>query len=170
MPAIQPCFLTPQITEDIKKWPKMVSNGFPLTPVTKIHGWHRSDLQMDPPHLETLEGLEIVSNLMRIPIPSHDPKISDIGSQILSKTSKMTPKNDPKTRKLDFQKHLFYSGNKNTFWGHDTFQTYQRNKSRNLISFLPPQIRKSEPAGSKVPHNELLQESPNSLNFIKKST
>ena len=63
---------------------------------------------MDPPHLETLEGLEIVSNLMRIPMPSHDPKISDIGSQMLPKTSKMTPKSDPKTRKLDFQKHVFY--------------------------------------------------------------
>ena len=32
MPAIQPCFLTPQITENIKKWPKIVSNGGP-----KIH-------------------------------------------------------------------------------------------------------------------------------------
>ena len=32
MPAIQTCFLTPQITENIKKWLKMVSNGGP-----KIH-------------------------------------------------------------------------------------------------------------------------------------
>ena len=29
VPAIQSCFLTPQITENIKKWPKMVSNGGP---------------------------------------------------------------------------------------------------------------------------------------------
>ena len=46
-------------------------------------------------------------NLMRIPLPSHDPKIPDIGSQMLPKTSKMTPKSDPKTRKLDFQKRVF---------------------------------------------------------------
>ena len=63
---------------------------------------------MDQTHLETLEELEIVLNLMRIPMPSHDPKISDIGSQMLPKTSKMTTKSDPKTRKLDFQKHMFY--------------------------------------------------------------
>ena len=43
-------------------------------------------------------------------MPSHDPKISHIGSQMLSKTSKMTPKSDPKTKKLDFQKHVFYQG------------------------------------------------------------
>ena len=49
-------------------------------------------------------------NLMRIPLPSHDPKIPDIGSQMLPKTSKMTPKSDPKTRKLDFQKRVFYAG------------------------------------------------------------
>ena len=47
-------------------------------------------------------------NLMRIPLPSHDPKIPDIGSQMLPKTSKMTPKSDPTTRKSDFQKHAFY--------------------------------------------------------------
>ena len=55
-----------------------------------------------------MEGLEIVSNVMRISMPSHDRKISDIGNQMLPKTSKMTPKSDPKTRKFDFQKHVFY--------------------------------------------------------------
>ena len=63
---------------------------------------------MDPSPLESLEGLEIVSNLMRIPMPFRDSKISDIGSQMLPKTPKMTPKNDSKTRRLDFQKHVFY--------------------------------------------------------------
>ena len=47
-------------------------------------------------------------NLMRIPLPSHDPKIPDIGNQMLPKTSKMTPKSDPKTKKLDFPKRVFY--------------------------------------------------------------
>ena len=47
-------------------------------------------------------------NLMRIPLPSHDPKIPDIGNQMLAKTCKMTSKNDPKTKKLDFQKRVFY--------------------------------------------------------------
>ena len=47
-------------------------------------------------------------NLMRIPLPSHDPKIPDIGNQMLPKTSKMTPKSDPKTRNLDFQTCVFY--------------------------------------------------------------
>ena len=63
---------------------------------------------MDASPLESLEGLEIVSNFKRIPMSFRDSKISDIGSQMLPKTSKMTPKNDPKTRKLDFQKHVFY--------------------------------------------------------------
>ena len=47
MPAIQTCFLTPKITENIKKWPKMVSNGGP-----KIHqkSWkiHSGPLQGPP--------------------------------------------------------------------------------------------------------------------------
>ena len=41
-------------------------------------------------------------------MPSHDPEIPDIGNQMLPKTSKMIPKNDPKTKKLDFQKRVFY--------------------------------------------------------------
>ena len=47
-------------------------------------------------------------NLMRIPLPSHAPRIPGIGSQMLPKTSKMTPKNYLKTKKLDFQKRVFY--------------------------------------------------------------
>ena len=93
-----------------RKYQKVIQTGvqsFPLTPVTRIHDWHRSGLQMDAPHLETLEGLEIVSNLMRIYMPSHALKISDTGSQILAKTPKMTHQSDPKTQKLDFQKHVF---------------------------------------------------------------
>ena len=45
---------------------------------------------------------------MRMAMPFRDSKISDIGSQMLVKTSKMAPKKNPKTRKLDFQKHVFY--------------------------------------------------------------
>ena len=45
MPAIQTCFLTPQITENIKKWPKMISNGGP-----KIH---QKSLKI---HSDTLQG------------------------------------------------------------------------------------------------------------------
>ena len=63
---------------------------------------------MDQPHLETLEGLEFVLNLMRISMPSYDPTFPDIATRMLPKTPKMTPKSDPKTRKFDFQKHVFY--------------------------------------------------------------
>ena len=94
--------------ESERQRPPKSSQSFPLTPVTKIHGWHSSCTEIDSPNLLTLEGLEIVLNLIRIPMPSHDPKISDIGSQMLPKTSKMTPKSDPTTRKSDFQKHVFY--------------------------------------------------------------
>lgn len=108
MPAMQIILFTLQISEYIKKWFKMTPIGFPLTPVTKIHGWHRSDLQIDQSHLEPLEKLEMTLNLMRIPMPSHDPKISDTGTQMPPKASKMTPQSDPKTRNVDFQKRLFY--------------------------------------------------------------
>ena len=60
---------------------------------------------MDQPHLQTLEGLEIVLNLMGISMPPYDPKFPDIASRILPKTSGMTPKSDPKTKEFDFQKH-----------------------------------------------------------------
>ena len=57
MPTIQTYFLTIQITENMKKWSKMVSNGFPLTPVTKNHcclgSARRIDQPPGAPHWET---------------------------------------------------------------------------------------------------------------------
>ena len=41
-------------------------------------------------------------------MPPYDPKFPDIARRMLPKTSKMTPQSDLKTRKFDFQKHVFY--------------------------------------------------------------
>ena len=46
------------------------------------------------------ERLEIPSNVMKIPMPSHDPKMSDFGSQMPPKVSKMSPRSDPKLIKF----------------------------------------------------------------------
>ena len=77
----------------------MASQSFPLTPVTKIQGWHKGAAQIDPPHLETLEAPEIVSSLIRISTQPYDPKFSHTASPMLSKMSKMAPNSDPERRK-----------------------------------------------------------------------
>ena len=83
----------------------MASQSFPLTPVTKIQGWHRGDLGIDQPHLETLEAPEIVTSLVRISKAPYYPKFSHTASRMLPKmfkmAPKMDPKSDPKTKKLD---------------------------------------------------------------------
>ena len=50
------------------------------------------------------ERLEISSNVMQIPMPSHDPKMSDFGSQMPPKVSKMSPRSDAKL--IKFRKML----------------------------------------------------------------
>ena len=50
------------------------------------------------------ERLEIPSNVMKIPMPSHDPKMSDFGSQMPPKVSKMSPRSDAKL--IKFRKML----------------------------------------------------------------
>ena len=101
---------------------------------------------------------------------SYDPTFPDIATRMLPKTPKMTPKSDPKTRKFDFQKHVFYYSKTILLEVMTPSILAKETSQGKFISFLTTQMQKSEPTGSKAPPNELLQATQNSPNFILKWT
>ena len=131
-------FWTVQIRGNVKKWSRMVSNGFPLTPVTRIHGCLGSGSGIDQPpgapHWETEIWWEFLCHPMTL-------KSQTLAAKCCPRRAKWLPKVTLKWE-IWFSKTFVLLRQNNTLWSYDTFQTYQRNKSRNLISFLTPNTKK----------------------------
>jgi hypothetical protein len=83
-------------TSNHRKYRKVTPNGlqwFPPYPIHQNSGLAQERYANGP---VPFGRLEIASNLMRIPMPSHDPKMTDFDRQMPPKVSKMTPQSDPK--------------------------------------------------------------------------
>ena len=89
---------------------------------------------------------------MKIPMPSHDPKTSDFGSQMPPKVSKMSPRSDAKLikfRKMLKMRNLMKTSVFKCFWEFGTSETsrFSNQESSKFVPaiqtcFLSPQITK----------------------------